>query len=320
MRGSTRTLVFRPRRIRPSQTMVLVAICLSSAFGCSKRVAPPAAAEAPRAVDGRPLEAPSAVSARSENLRAESPVAQGSDSRAAAPAARRMIVRTAQVRVVVTDPAAVAKSLSALVESSGGFISESKQWQDGDQVRATLTFRVPVKQLYPTLDAIRKSALRIESENVTGQDVTAEFTDLTAEMANLEATERELRELLTAVRERTQSAAEILEVFNQLTRIRGDIERIRARVVTLSQLTELSTINLELVPDALSKPITGGEWRPITVVRSAVRTLVSTLGSLFDALIWILIYALPVILVLSIPVLLVRSAVRAYRRRSASRD
>jgi len=293
-------------RLAKAAAIAAWALCFA---GCARKAAPNAA---PRPSNAAPaaMEAAKIVPGSSAGALAE--------QRTEPHGTQRMIVRTAQLSVVVADPGGAAKSLGALVESAGGFVSESKQWRDGEQVRATLTFRVPVKQLYPTLEAIRKSAIRVESENVSGQDVTAEYVDLAAEVVNLEATEKELRELLSTVRQRTQKAADILEVFDHLTKIRGDIERMKSRMTTLSQLTELSTINLELVPDALSKPLAEGEWRPLTVVRSAIRSLVSTAQWLFDALIWVVLYLFPLLLLLAIPLWAIRAGWRAYRRSKAT--
>ncbi|HEV8268576.1 MAG TPA: DUF4349 domain-containing protein [Thermoanaerobaculia bacterium] len=293
-------------RLAKAAALAAWALCFA---GCARKAAPNAA---PRPSNAAPaaMEAGRIVPGSSAGAHAEQP------GEARAP--KRMIVRTAQMSVVVGDPAGAAKSLGELVEANGGFVSESKQWRDGEQVRAALVFRVPVKQLFPTLEAIRKRAIRVESENVSGQDVTAEYVDLGAQVTNLEATEKELRELLSTVRQRTQKAADILEVFTELTKIRGEIERAKTRMGTLSQLADLSTINLELVPDALSKPIAEGEWRPLTVVRSAIRSLVSTAQWLFDALIWVVLYLVPLLLLLAIPLWAIRAGWRAYRRSKAN--
>lgn len=232
---------------------------------------------------------------------------------------RRMIARTAQIRAVVSDPVATVQALTALVEAKGGFISDSRQWRSGEQMLASLTIRVPVRDLPATLDSIRHRAIRIENESTSGEDVTEQYADLRAQLTNLKATETELRALLVTVRQRTQKAADILEVFNQLASIRQQIDRTQSRITTLEQLTDLATITVELVPDALAQPLTAGRWRPLTVVRAAFRTLLSTLRALLEAVIWLLIYVVPVVLVLAVPVLGVAIGVRAVRKRIGPR-
>jgi Domain of unknown function (DUF4349) len=228
---------------------------------------------------------------------------------------RRMIARSAQVRVVVADPAAVARSLGSQVDAAGGYISDSKEWRSGGQMLASLTIRVPVDKLEPTLNVIRHAAIRVESENLSGDDVTEEYTDLGAQLTNLRVTETELRALLGTVRERTHKAADIMEVFNQLTEVRGQIDQVQARITTLDKLADLATINLDLVPDALTQPLTTAAWHPTAAVRAAFRTLLGTLKALFDGTVWVLVYILPILLLLTAPALGIWGVVRAIRRR-----
>jgi len=229
---------------------------------------------------------------------------------------RRMIARSAQVRVVVGDPAGMARTLGSQVEAAGGYVSDSKQWRSGGQMLASLTLRVPVDKLEPTLDAIRHAAIRVESENLSGEDVTEEYTDLGAQLTNLRVTETELRALLGTVRERTHKAADIMEVFNQLTEVRGQIDQVQARITTLDKLAELATINLDLVPDAIAQPLTTAGWQPTAAVRSAFRTLLSTLKALFDGTMWVLVYILPIVLVFAVPAFGIWKVMRTIRRRA----
>ena len=66
----------------------------------------------------------------------------------------------------------------------------------GDQERFYVT-RDELVESTALLAAIKGTAVRVQQENVKGQDVTEEFSDLNAQLTNLEATEKELRELLT---------------------------------------------------------------------------------------------------------------------------
>src|SRR5256885_197831 len=80
------------------------------------------------------------------------------------------------------------------------------------------------------LAAIRKVATRVESETVSGDDVTQEFVDLESQVRNLEAAEIEMRQLMTTVRERTKKASDILEVYQELVQLRGQIETAKGRM------------------------------------------------------------------------------------------
>ncbi len=230
----------------------------------------------------------------------------------------RMIIRTADLSMVVADTEPTLKSITALVASAGGYVADSKAWRENDQLRARVSVRIPAEKLDNTLEAIKKLAVRVERENIGGKDVTEEYSDLNAQLVNLEATENELRELLTEVRQKTQKAEDILQVYQELTKVRGEIERAKGRMQFLSNQTALATANLDLIPDVLAKPVVEPGWRPLETLRNAGRALVNALKGLVDVAIWLAVYLLPLLIVIAIPivlfVLLIRWLVRRRRR------
>jgi hypothetical protein len=224
-----------------------------------------------------------------------------------------MIVRTATLSLVVGDAADSLQAAIAVVERYGGYVGETRQWRENGQVRTAATLRIPAEKLFEALPEIRKGAIRVESESVTGQDVSEEFSDLSAQLTNLQATEVELRQLLSTVRQRTQKASDILEVYDKLANIRGDIDRIQGKMTFLKQQTAMSTIKLELIPDALSRPIAEPGWRPLAIAKTAARELVNALKGLASLVIWICVFLLPIALILATVALSVRLVWRRIR-------
>jgi hypothetical protein len=233
-----------------------------------------------------------------------------------------MIVRTADVQLIVTDAGQARDAIAAAAGGMGGYVADSSAWREGEQLRARLTVRIPAEKLDALLASLRELAVRVERDNITSQDVTEEYTDLDAQLTNLEATENELRELLAEVRQKTQKAEDVLAVYRELTQIRGEIERVKGRMQYLSTITALATVNVDLVPDVLAQPVVEPGWRPQETLRSAGRTLVNSLQGLVNIVIWLVIYVLPLLLVIAIPIvilaLLLRWLIRRGRRTAAS--
>src|SRR5256885_904917 len=166
--------------------------------------------------------APVATDAAARAVPASFAAAEGVPAlQAPAPALPRLIIRTAEVVLIVGDTTTSVEKLAALASANGGYLTDSKIWRDGQQVRATLTIRVPAPKLDAALAAIRKVATRVESETVSSDDVTQEVVDLEAQVRNLHAAEIEMRQLMTTVRERTKKAEDILQVYQQLVQLRG---------------------------------------------------------------------------------------------------
>lgn len=218
----------------------------------------------------------------------------------------RMIIRNANMSLVVRDAADVLQKVTALADARGGYVADTRQWKESEQVRASATLRIPATQLMPMLAAIRGLAIRVESESVNAQDVSQEYSDLAAQLRNLQATETELRELLKTVRERTQKASEIMEIYDEITKVRGEIERIQGRIQYLSQMTSLSTITLNLIPDVLAAPVVEPGWQPVATVKNASRSLLNSLKGIVDVLIWVVLYILPLGLIFVVLALIVR--------------
>jgi Domain of unknown function (DUF4349) len=211
---------------------------------------------------------------------------------------QRLIVRTASMRVQVTSVQTTVKEVAALLRESNGFLGASRLWRDGERDHASLTLRVPAEKLDATLVRLRDLSVRVDDESMTGEDVTRQAVDLNAQLTNLRATEVELRALLTTVRQNAKRAADVLEVHNELSNVRGQIEQHTASLQSLTQLAALSTIQLELSPDVVTSPIATEQWQPQGVFRDATRALLSTLRVGVNATIWAIVYGLPVLLLL----------------------
>lgn len=246
--------------------------------------------------------------------RATSDAGAGATLQTVASTSPRMIVRTADVRMIVADTEKALRDITRSAEAAGGYVSGSNIWREGELLRAKLTLRVPTDRLTETLASIRSVAKRVEQETVSSEDVSQEFVDLESQVRNLEATEAELRELLTVARQNSRKAADVLEVHAQLTIIRGQIEQARGRMRYLSEVSAMSSISLDVVPDALAQPVVQPGWQPLVVVRDASRALVALLQNVVTIAIWFVIYLLPILGMLA---LIVFALVRIARRSRA---
>jgi hypothetical protein len=217
-------------------------------------------------------------------------------------AARRMIVRTADVRIVVADTAKAVDAITRSAEAGGGYVATSSIWRQGELLQAKLTLRVPAGKLTATLASIRGLAKRVENETVASDDVSQEYVDVESQVRNLEATEAELRELLKVARVNSKKASDVLEVHQQLTVIRGQIEQARGRMRYLAQVTAMASIALEVVPDAIAQPVVEPGWQPLVDARNASRALIGMLQKVVTAAIWFLIYVVPILGILLVAI------------------
>ena len=228
----------------------------------------------------------------------------------------RLVIRNANLTLVVQDPAQRAREIAQMAEGMGGFVVSSNVYQSSFAqgvlaTQASITVRIPAEDLDQALEQIKTGAVEVRSENISGQDVTQEYTDLQSQLRNLEAAEVELREIMAS----TTKADDVLRVFDDLRQVRQEIEITKGRIQYFEQSARLSAVSVDLLPDVVSQPLKIGRWQPEGTAKDAVQALINVLRFLADALIVIVILILPVLFLLSIPVWIVRRLILRRRAR-----
>ena len=238
--------------------------------------------------------------------------------------AQRVVIMNADLSIVVDDPVEKMEIIVGLADDLGGFVVSSQQYMtyanSGVEVPvADVTIRVPAEHLYDTLEKIKSlvddPTTDIRTESVSGQDVTQEYTDLKSRLTNLEFAETQLQVIM----EEAYQTEDVLAVYRELTLIQEEIEVIKGKIRYYEESAALSAISVSLVAKESVQPLTVGKWEPTGVALKAVQALIEALKFFAEAVIWLLLFLLPVLLVLAIPVvlfiLLVRWLIRKLRKR-----
>ncbi len=237
--------------------------------------------------------------------------------------AERMVIKNAQLSLVVADPAASLKRISDMADEMGGFVVSAnlyrQQLESGVEVpRAEITIRVPAGRLNEALDRIRQESDQIPlTETVNSQDVTADYTDLQSRLRNLEEAERQLRNIMDSA----TKTEDVLAVYNELVRTREQIEVIKGQMQYYEQSSALSSISTTLVANEAIQPLTIGRWQPVGVAKQAIQALISAFKFIVNAAIWIILFVLPVLLLLFVVFILpLYLVIRFWRRRRKARS
>jgi len=140
-----------------------------------------------------------------------------------------IVVRRAGLTLMTTEFDKVRADLEETLKRHTGYVGQLSVGVDPSGLRAGRTLnadlRVPADQLEATMVDLRKLG-RVESETQSAEDVTAQYVDLNARLLNARNTEQRLTDLL---RQRTGKLADVLAVETEITRVRGEIERMEAR-------------------------------------------------------------------------------------------
>ncbi|MBM4426499.1 MAG: DUF4349 domain-containing protein [Chloroflexi bacterium] len=291
------------KRILPFSLIVIAAIVLSACGGAASEQRSFYSGGAPEYIlpSSAPMEAPM-VAAEEAYYEGDA----GSGGGVAAANVERLIIQNADVAIVVADVETRMDAIQKMAEDMGGFVVSSNLYQsytsDYTPVpEATVTIRVPAERLDEALEKIKTDVVEVQSENRSGQDVTAQYVDLKSRLTNLEAAEKQLSEILETATE----TEDVVNVFNQLVYYREQIELVKGQMKYYEEAAALSAVNVRIIAEETIQPIQIGKWEPKGVARDAIQDLIFFYQDFVDFVIRFIIYTLPVWITVGVPLYLI---------------
>jgi hypothetical protein len=263
--------------------------------------------------DALPMEAPAAA-APEMGIIDQSTVSNS----AGAPAAQveRIVIKNADLAIVVSDVEGRMKNIQVMAEQMGGFVVSSNLYKSYtnnniEVPEAQVVVRVPSEKLDDAIEQIKKDAVDVQNENKSGQDVTAEYVDLQSRLKNLEAAEAQLDEILKTATE----TEDVVNVFNQLVYYREQIELVKGQIKYYDEAASLSAVSVRIIAEETVQPLVIGKWEPKGAALEAVQDLVDFLQGFTEFAIRFVIYILPSWIIVGIPLYLIFIGGRALFRK-----
>src|SRR2546422_484449 len=152
-----------------------------------------------------------------------------------------MLIRTATASIEVDSLEIAVAQVRQLAAQFGGYVANSGVETGKKRLRnATLEVKIPVTRFDDALSGLTPIG-RVESVNVSAEDVGEEYVDVDARMENARRLERRLIDLLGT---RAGKLKDVLAVETELARVREEIERYEGRMRYLKAHTVMSTISV----------------------------------------------------------------------------
>jgi hypothetical protein len=165
-------------------------------------------------------------------------------------AADRLVVRNADLSIVVKDVKARVAAIQNMANAMGGFVVSSSVYEafarDGTPVpQAQVVIRIPQEKLSQALEQIKQGTVEVQNESQSGQDVTDRYVDLQSRLKAKLAAEEQLTEIMQEAR-RTE---DVLAVYAQLQQIQSEIEVLRGQIKYTEQSAALSSISISIMAE-----------------------------------------------------------------------
>ena len=166
--------------------------------------------------------------------------------------------------------------LDGFVMNSGTRIVNTYRGNKEYQLRiGSFTLRVPEQHFYNYFEELGSMG-KVTSTWSHSDDITKNYRDAVSDIENYKAQEERLREIL----EKAETVEEILNIEKELSRVRGDINRLEGTVKNWDHLVKLSTINVEVIEVINLKD----EVKPIdkNMFQKAREGFIETINNLID--------------------------------------
>jgi hypothetical protein len=239
-------------------------------------------------------------SSRARNTKALEAKSSAPAPAAAAPVAP-MIAHSVALTVQVRDLGASRTALETLLARHRGYAAQlTVNTAEGSPRNLESSLRVPDTELAAAIGEMRALG-RVETETQSGEEVTQQHADLVARLQNSREAEQRLRELLA---QHTGKIDDVLQVEEEISRVRGEIEQMEADQKVLEHRVDFATIELQLTEQYREQ--LGGQSASVPMqirnafvagLRHGAATLLGILLFLEEAgptaLIWLAILAVP---------------------------
>lgn len=217
----------------------------------------------------------------------------------------RLVIQQSTMSLLVKNVSETQQAINEKIQKVGGYMVNSyiSYPQQAETASGSITVRVPQENLKEVLDYFRVLAIKVVSENLSGQDVTDQYVDIDARLATLYKTKIKFEEILG----QAVKVEEILQVQRELVNLQEQIDSLKGQQKYLEKNAQMSKITVYLATDELELPYAPSEaWRPAVIFKQAVRTLIKTLRKIGTALIWLGVYTVIWVPALAIYLFLIR--------------
>lgn len=219
------------------------------------------------------------------SLRSDSPIASSIQD-------EKKVIKDGYLTLKVEETERAIEDIRVIVDRNKGeiFSTSFSEYRRGSR-NGTVVIKVPVDNFQEILKEIKLVATQVVSESTSGQDVSERYVDLKAQLNNKKREETSLSELLN----KPGDLDDILAVSRELSRVRGEAERIEGKLRFLENQTSMSTITVNVSEDAEITPISD-DWRPMQVVKQSLNQLKKQAQNFIDASINFVIVGIPSLL------------------------
>ena len=152
----------------------------------------------------------------------------------------RKLIKEGSITFETSDCQSTKELIHQTANQLNGYLSKDDEYTYENRIQHTVTVRIPSENFDKLLADISKSIKVLDDKNIAVKDVTEEFVDVEARLKAKKIVEQRYLDLLS----KANSVGDILQVENELARLREQIESTEGRLRYLKDQVSLSTLTI----------------------------------------------------------------------------
>lgn len=174
----------------------------------------------------------------------------------------KKVIKNGDLNLKVNSISEASENIAKIAKDNGGDVFSTNVYSLNKAKSGTVIIKVPVANFEKAFSEIKKIAALVIQESTSGQDVTEEYIDLQSQLKNKQAEEQQFVEIM----KQAVKIQDILDVTQQLSRVRGEIEQLQGRLKFLNSQTDMASITVSLSED--SNITIADSWRPWQIIKT----------------------------------------------------
>lgn len=199
----------------------------------------------------------------------------------------RKIITTSSLSMQVKSVRDTMENIKDKVKALNGYVVNTYVTTPEFGESGYIQVRIPQEKMDETLKLFRSMAIKVVSENISGNDITDQYIDIQERIGRLEKTKGRFEEILS----QAVKIEEILNVEREITNLQNQIDSYKGQLIYMDGASSTTLITINLDTDELGLPYTpANKWRPDAVFKQAVRSLTVNLIKVGNIAIWFVVY------------------------------
>lgn len=163
------------------------------------------------------------------------------------------------VGLLVKDAEEAYQKVVGLCENMNGYEASANMNLEGGRRYINVTLKLPPENITELRTKIKEIG-KVTNFTISTDDISEQYVDTESRIRNMKNTEAQLNQLM----KRSDNIKDLLEVQNQLYKMREELEVLEGRIRVWNKLATESTVSVTITEKEQNKSVDNVEFKPLS--------------------------------------------------------